>query len=162
MTGFNLSHPIMRSVVTDHDGSHDRSYRGLIVSHHQSCNQSYDQSQKSRICAKLRTQWQIVEERGDWSCVCRFSHKSYDPIIVLSSVTGPSHDRRRLTLRINLLRNNFDLVLWILVVALLAGVHSPAEQSERRAQRLAADADGKHQPSHLMIVVVQTLSLIHI
>ena len=83
---------IMRSVVTDHDGSHDRSYTivGKSWSHHQSCNQLYDQSQNSRIFANAVALWQIVKERGNWFCVRRFfSHKSCNPITVWSSVTGP-------------------------------------------------------------------------
>lgn len=52
------------------------------------------------------------------------------------------------------LRNN--LVLRILLVALFADVHTPAEQSEHRTERLAADTDGKHEPRHLVVVVVQT------
>jgi len=72
----------MRSVVTGHDGSHDRSYTIVGIS------RATSRTTSLKTVAFVRSQWQIVKEIGDWSFLCRFLHKLCDPMIVRSSVTG--------------------------------------------------------------------------
>jgi len=44
------------------------------------------------------------------------------------------------------------------VLALFVDAQSPAEQTAHDVEQFADDADGHQQPSHLMVVVVQTRS----